>query len=93
MRIESRISNVNPDKATGKVREIFDEILAVRGQKKGGDEFYSGINMVVRTYALAPQVLERFWFSNAKAIRSGKLSHRFKQSIAFTVSKAWGCDS
>jgi len=93
MGLRGRVTPVEEEGATGKVREIFDDILRVRGAKLEEKGLAGGINALWRIYALAPQVLERNWFSNGKVMRSGKVSHKMKQSIAMVVAETWGCEA
>ncbi len=93
MILKGRITPVDPDQATGKVQEIFEDILRVRGQDSKQKGLASGVNVLWRLYALAPQVLERNWFGNGNVMRSGNVSYKMKQSIAMVVAATWGCDA
>jgi hypothetical protein len=93
MALKGRIKLIDPDEATGKVLQIFEDILHVRGGESEEKGLAGGINALWRMYANAPQVLERNWFGNAKVMRTGNVSHKMKQSIAMVVAQTWGCEA
>ena len=94
VQLKNRLKNgpVDPERATGKVREVFDDILRVRGVVDKDKGIASGINILWTTYGHSPTTLERNWYCNEKVMRSGNVPYNMKQSIAIVVATAWGCD-
>ena len=76
-----RLQAVNPRTATGKTRELLDEVQATLGMTPN----------VMRTMAAAPAVLEAY-LSFSKALSTGTLPMRLRQQIALTVAEANRCD-
>ena len=76
-----RLQAVKPRTATGKTRELLDEVQATLGMTPN----------VMRTMATAPAVLEAY-LSFSKALSTGTLPIRLRQQVALTVADANRCD-
>lgn len=81
--ITRRIKVVDPEKATGELRKIFDEIEQVRGKGK--------ITAVFRSLALAPEYLKAHWMYNVADKTEHKISVKMKEMISAAVSVGVGC--
>lgn len=76
-----RIRLVDAETATGRTREIFDEIERVEGM----------VPAIFRAYALFPELLEANWLQHRALMYGGKLPHRLKEAIMLTVADANRC--
>ncbi len=76
-----RLQAVNPRTATGKTRELLDEVQATLGMTPN----------FIRTMATAPAVLEAY-LRFSKALSTGTLPMRLRQQVALTVADANRCD-
>ena len=76
-----RIRFIEPEEATGRVKEIFDEIEETEGM----------VPALFRAYALFPDLLEANWHQHKALMHSGLLSFRMKESIMLTVADANRC--
>ncbi len=81
--ITKRIQVVDPEKATGELREIFDDIERVRGKGK--------ITAVFRAMGVAPEYLKAHWMYNVADKTKHKISIKMKEMISTAVSTAVGC--
>ena len=75
---------VSEEEATGKVREVYDEIMAARGLAKVPN-FWKAI-------AGNPDYLEATWNNLKTVMRPGKLDRVTKEIIAVAVSATNGCE-
>lgn len=80
----NRINLVNPATATGKVKEVFDDMERVRGKGR--------VSNLFRAYANFPDLLEANWNQVKILMRGGKLPYRLKEAIMLTVADANRCD-
>ncbi len=78
-----RIKLADPAKATGELREIFDEIERVRGKGK--------ITPVFRALGNAPEYLRAHWMYNVADKTMHNISIKMKEMISVAVSVALGC--
>jgi alkylhydroperoxidase family enzyme len=76
-----RIRFVEPEEASGRTKEIFDEIERAEGM----------VPALFRAYALFPELLEANWHQHKTLMYSGRLSFRMKESIMLTVADANKC--
>lgn len=76
-----RIRLVEPEEATGKVKEIFEEIAEAEGY----------VPALFRAYALFPPLLEANWRQHKALMFEGQLSFRLKEAIMLTVADANRC--
>ncbi len=75
-----RIEPVNPDTATGKVKNLLDQVQDEMGR----------VSNLIKTLANSPAALEAYLgFSNA--LSNGVLPARLREQIALTVSEANRC--
>jgi len=75
---------VSEEEATGKVKEIYDEIMASRGLARVPN-FWKAI-------AVNPDYLEVTWNNLKTVMRPGKLDRMTKEAIAVAVSATNNCD-
>jgi AhpD family alkylhydroperoxidase len=75
---------VPEEEATGKVKEIYDEIMASRGLARVPN-FWKAI-------AVNPDYLEVTWNNLKTVMRPGKLDRTTKEAIAVAVSATNNCD-
>ena len=79
------IKMVSEEEASGKVKDIYEEI-----KSKLGIDFVPNLYKVM---AVKPDYLEANWNKvNAVMIESGKLNRLTKEIIAIAVSAVNGCD-
>lgn len=78
-----RIKLVDPEKTTGELREIFDEIEQVRGKGK--------ITPVFKALGNASEYLRAHWMYNVADKTKHKISIKMKEMISVAVSVALGC--
>ena len=78
-----RIKLVDPERATGELRELFDDIERVRGKGK--------ITPVFTALANAPEYLKAHWMYNVADKTVHKISIKMKEMISVAVSVAVGC--
>ncbi len=78
-----RIKLVDPEQATGELREIFDDIERARGKGK--------ITSVFTALAKAPEYLKAHWMYNVADKTVHKISIEMKEMISVAVSVAVGC--
>ena len=76
-----RIRLIEPEEATGRVKEIFDEITEKEGY----------VPALFRAYALHPALLEANWQQHKALMFEGRLSFRLKEAIMLTVADANRC--
>ena len=75
---------ISEEEATGKVKEIYDEIKAARGLAK--------VPNFWKTIALNPDYLEVTWNNLKTVIKPGKLDRVTKEIIAVAVSATNNCE-
>ncbi len=75
---------VSEEEATGKVKEIYDEIMASRGLARVPN-FWKAI-------AVNPDYLEVTWNNLKTVMQPGKLDRTTKEAIAVAVSATNNCD-
>ena len=75
---------VSEEEATGKVKEIYEEIMASRGLARVPN-FWKAI-------AVNPDYLEVTWNNLKTVMRPGKLDRTTKEVIAVAVSATNNCD-
>jgi AhpD family alkylhydroperoxidase len=75
---------VSEEEATGKVKEIYDEIKAARGLAK--------VPNFWKTIALNPDYLEVTWNNLKTVMKPGKLDRVTKEIIAVAVSATNNCE-
>ena len=78
-----RIKLVDPEKATGELGEIYDEIEKVRGKGK--------ITPVFMALANAPEYLKAHWMYNVADKTKHRISIKTKEMISAAVSVVLGC--
>jgi hypothetical protein len=79
----ARIKLIGPDEATGRVREIFDEIQAVRGPGR--------VPNLMRAYAHHLPSLESNWDRMKRLLKSGLLPNRTKEMIGLLMAGLYRC--
>ena len=77
----ARIRFIEPEDATGRIKELFDEIVEVEGM----------VPALFRAYALVPELLEANWHLHKAMMHQGKLPFTLKESIMLTVADANRC--
>lgn len=75
---------VSEEEATGKVREVYDEILASRGLAKVPNYW--------KAIAGNPDYLEATWHNLKAVMKPGKLDRTTKEMIAVAVSATNNCE-
>jgi len=75
---------VSEEEATGKVKEIYDEIMASRG--------LAHVPNFWKAIAVNPDYLEVTWNNLKTVMRPGKLDRMTKEAIAVAVSATNNCD-
>ena len=75
---------VSEEEATGKVKEIYDEIKAARGLAK--------VPNFWKTIAVNPDYLEVTWNNLRTVMKPGKLDRVTKEIIAVAVSATNNCE-
>ena len=78
-----RIQLVDPQEARGRVKEIFDEIEAVRGPGR--------VSNLLRAYANHLPSLESHWDRMKNLLGSGRLPRRTKEAIGLTMGVLHKC--
>jgi len=79
----ARIRLVNPAGTRGRVKEIFDEIEAVRGPGR--------VPNLMRAYAHHLPSLESNWSRMKTLLRSGSLPTRTKEAIGLVMGALHKC--
>lgn len=82
----SRVTLVTPDKAEGRVKEIYAEIEQARGTRRG-------ITCLFQAYALSPQVLEANWAMTKLVMGEGLVPKTLKEKVALYVARIAGCET
>ena len=75
---------IEPENATGKVKEIFDDITKTRG----GDK----VNNIWKALANDPDLLDATWNRIKKVMAPGALDSVTKELIYIAVSVVNGCE-
>ena len=78
-----RIRLVDPHEARGRVKEIFDEIEAVRGPGR--------VSNLLRAYANHAPSLESNWDRMKNLLGRGRLPRRTKEAIGLTMGTLHKC--
>lgn len=79
------IKMISEDEATGKVRDVYDEIMATLG--------IDFVPNLYKTMAPNPDYLEANWNKvKTVMVNEGKLDRLTKEIIAVAVSAVNGCD-
>ena len=79
----ARIRLVDPDPAEGRVKEIFQEVDAVRGPGR--------VSNLLRAYANHLPSLESNWYRMKHLLKSGLLPTRTKEMIGLTMAALYKC--
>lgn len=79
----ARITLVDPHQARGRIREIFDEVEAVRGPGR--------VSNLLRAYANHLPSLESNWYRMKHLLRSGLLPTRTKEAIGLVMAALHRC--
>ena len=79
-----RIGLVDPARARGRVKEIFDEIESVRGPGR--------VPNLMRAYANHLPSLESNWHRMKTLLKSGLLPGATKEAIGLTMAALHRCD-
>lgn len=79
----ARIRLVDPDQAEGRVKEIFQEVDAVRGPGR--------VSNLLRAYANHLPSLESNWYRMKHLLKSGLLPTRTKEMIGLTMAALHKC--
>lgn len=79
----ARIRLVNPQEAEGPVREIFQEIEALRGPGR--------VSNLLRAYANHLPSLTSNWYRMKHLLKSGLLPTRTKEMIGLTMAALHKC--
>lgn len=79
----ARIRLIDPSEARGRVREIFDEIEALRGPGR--------VSNLLRAYANHLPSLESNWYRMKHLLKSGRLPTRTKESIGLVMAAVHKC--
>lgn len=79
----ARIRLIHPGTAAGRVREIFDEIQAVRGPGR--------VPNLMRAYAHHLPSLESNWDRMKHLLKSGRLPTRTKEAIGLLMGALHKC--
>jgi uncharacterized peroxidase-related enzyme len=77
----NRLKKVNPERATGKTRELLDGIQKNLGM----------VPNIFRLMANSPAVLEAY-LNFSGALATGALDAKLRERLALTVSQSNGCD-
>lgn len=77
----SRISQLNPESATGRAKDLLDAVKSKLGL----------VPNMTRAMANSPAVLEGY-LSLSGALSKGQLSAKLREQIALTVGEVNGCD-
>jgi alkylhydroperoxidase family enzyme len=75
---------IHPDQARGRVKEIFEEIEAVRGPGR--------VPNLMRAYANHPPSLESNWHRMKTLLKGGLLPGATKEAIGLTMAALHRCD-
>src|SRR5919109_629316 len=75
---------VSEEEATGKVKEIYEEIMATRGLAR--------VPNFWKTIAVNPGYLEATWNNLKTVMKPGKLDRVTKEIIAMAVSATNNCE-
>lgn len=78
------IKMISEEEATGKVKEIYDDI-----QSQLGTDFVPNLYKVM---ACKPELLEANWSRSQMVMKPGKLDRLTKEIIAVAVSAVNACD-
>lgn len=78
------IKMISEEEATGKVKEIYDDI-----QSQLGTDFVPNL---YRVMACKPELLEANWSRSQMVMKPGKLDRLTKEIIAVAVSAVNSCD-
>lgn len=78
-----RIKLADPEKSSGELREIFEEIERVRGKGK--------ITPVFKALGNAPEYLRAHWLYNVADKTKHNISGKMKEMISAAVSVVLGC--
>ena len=84
MCIRDRFNKISDKEASGKVKEIFDEIKEARQ--------ITEIPNFWKTMANSPETLERTWRSLQQVMKKGALSPEIKELIYVAVSITNACE-
>lgn len=76
-----RIRLIEASEATGRIKELFDEMQKMEGL----------VPAIFRAYALFPDLVEANWQQHKALLRKGRLSFRLKEAIMLTVADANRC--
>lgn len=79
----ARIRLVDPGEARGRVKEIFEEVEAVRGRGR--------VSNLLRAYANHLPSLESNWYRMKHVLKSGLLPTRTKEAIGLTMAALHKC--
>jgi alkylhydroperoxidase family enzyme len=77
------VQGVREEDAQGLVREVFDEMKAVRG--------WDSIPPIWRVMAIRPEYLKANWERYKAIMLTGKIDIRVKEMLALTVSMVNRC--
>jgi hypothetical protein len=79
----ARIRLVEPGEARGRVKEVFEEIEAVRGPGR--------VSNIMRAYAHHVPSLESNWDRMRRVLKTGLLPTRTKEAIGLTMAALHKC--
>lgn len=77
----ARVRMVEVDGATGKVKEVFEDIK----------KHFGMVTNLFKTLALKPDILEANWNKVKAVMMHGELTRELKEMVAVVVSRANGC--
>lgn len=86
---EPYVDIVEPDEATGRVREVYDEILDTREGEMAEE---MSLNRMWMAFAAAPYLLETFWDHMRTAYRGGTLPFELKSKVSLVTATVWDCE-
>ncbi|GAV23255.1 carboxymuconolactone decarboxylase family protein [Carboxydothermus pertinax] len=78
----ARVKMIEVTEASGKVREVFEDIK----------KHFGMVPNLFKTYALKPEILEANWNKVKAVMMQGELNRELKEMVAVVVSRANGCN-
>jgi len=78
-----RVRLVEIDQAEGEVKEVFDDIQRVRGEKR--------VSNLFKGYAIFPELLKANWQRMKAIMGGGTLSKKLKESVMVALAELNQC--
>jgi AhpD family alkylhydroperoxidase len=86
---ENTIDLVSRDEASGKVAEVYEEIVASRSGEVDDD---ASLNRLWTVYGNKPELLEIFWDHMKETYRGGSLPFDLQHKVALVVATVMECE-